>query len=152
MQKAMSFLVICTMLFGGGGRTDKSARASKQRSEAEKGAIAAIRKLGGRVEVDKKQPGNPVVAVFLEGTTITDAGLPHLKGLTKLQSLHLLITKVTDAGLIHLKGLTELHVLSLNSTQVTDAGLVHLKGLAKLQELRLNYTKVTDTGLVHLKG
>ena len=35
---------------------------------------------------------------------MTDAGLEHLKGLTKLQWLDLAGTEVTDAGLEHLKG------------------------------------------------
>ena len=65
----------------------------------------------------------------LDGTQVTDAGLEHLKGLTRLQSLDLSGTQVTDAGLEHLKGLTQLQWLSLEGTQVTDAGLEHLKGL-----------------------
>ena len=44
---------------------------------------------------------------------------------------------MTDAGLVHLKGLTKLQTLDLGSTKVTDAGLVHLKGLTQLQSLEL---------------
>ena len=112
-------------------------------------AIAAIKRLGGKVEVDEN---NDVVDVSLGGTKITDVGLAHLEGLTKLKSLYLSKTEVTGAGLVHLKGLTGLEKLSLFLTKVTDAGLVHLKGLNKLETLFLSDTKVTDAGLEHLKG
>ena len=42
-----------------------------------------------------------------------------------------LLAQLTDAGLVHLKGLTKLEWLYLNNTQVANAGLVHLKGLTK---------------------
>jgi len=54
---------------------------------------------------------------------VTDEGLVHLKGLTKLERLYLDGTKVTDAGLDHVKGLTSLKMLSLHDTRVTDAGV-----------------------------
>ena len=41
-------------------------------------AIAEIEKLGGKVRVDQKRPGKPVVEVDLAGTGVTDAGLVHL--------------------------------------------------------------------------
>jgi hypothetical protein len=83
---------------------------------------------------------------------VTDAGLMHLKGLSKLEILYLKNTQVTDAGLVHLKGLSKLKLLDLSATQITDAGLVHLKGLSKLWFLNLADTAVTDAGLKHLKG
>ena len=60
-------------------------------------------------------------------TPITDAGLVHLTGLTKLQTLNLACDQITDAGLVHLKGLTNLERLLLYNTQVTDAGVAELK-------------------------
>ncbi len=39
----------------------------------------------------------------LEGTQITDAGLEHLTGLTKLETLWLDDTQVTDTGVAELK-------------------------------------------------
>ena len=81
----------------------------------------------------------------------TDAGLVHLKGLTKLEGLRLGFTQVTDAGLAHLKGLTNLTDLNLYRTQITDAGLVHLKGLTNLKTLYLTSTKVTDAGIAELQ-
>ncbi len=115
-------------------------------------AIAEIEKLGGKVTVDKKSPGKPVIRVDLHGSEVTDAALEHVKGLTELQTLNLWQTKVTDAGLVHLKGLTKLQGLDLQGSEVTDAGLEHLKGLTELQTLDLWRTKLTGAGLVHLRG
>jgi hypothetical protein len=84
--------------------------------------------------------------------TFNDAGLTHLKGLTRLQELVLADTQVTDAGLENLKGLTQLQQLHLGGTQVTDAGLAHLRGLTRLQDLTLCFNRITGSGLTHLKG
>jgi beta-lactamase regulating signal transducer with metallopeptidase domain len=88
----------------------------------------------------------------LEGTKITDAGLEHLRGLSELQYLRLKSTPVTDAGLAYLKGLTGLSALNLQDTGITDVGLEHLKGLTRLQALDVSGTRVTDAGMVHVKG
>ena len=58
---------------------------------------------------------------------MSDAGLEHLKGLPRLQSLVLTGTKVSDAGLKHLKGLTQLRYLDLSGTKVTAAGVKRLQ-------------------------
>jgi Leucine-rich repeat (LRR) protein len=79
-------------------------------------------------------------------TSVGDAGLNHLSGLTRLQELNLVETAVTGAGLLHLKGMTKLQSLRLDKTKVTDAGMAHLKGLTNLQELDL-----TDRDLVQLQ-
>ena len=50
-------------------------------------------------------------------------------------------TKVTDAGLEHLKGLTKLRFLELTNARVTDAGLAHLRGLTQLEDLQLYGTE-----------
>jgi WD40 repeat protein len=115
-------------------------------------AIAEIEKLGGKVTIDEKNPGRPVIGVYLTGTKVTDASLGNLKGLTKLQSLNLTATKITDAGIEHLKGLLQLQSLNLQLTQVTDAGLACLEGLTQLQDLNLYNTRVTNAGLAYLQG
>ena len=127
-------------------------KSTTKPTQTQEQAIAEIKKLGGKVEVDKKTPGKPVVKVIFFGHRLTAAALVHLKGLSKLEELGLWNTKVTDAALVHLKGLTKLQRLDLNDTKISDAGLVHLKGLIKLQKLGLASTKISDAGLVHLKG
>jgi internalin A len=47
----------------------------------EAAAVKAVEKLGGKVTVDDKQPGKPVVGVELSGTKVTDAALKELKEL-----------------------------------------------------------------------
>ena len=59
----------------------------------------------------------------LDGTSVSDAGLAHLAGLTGLRWLYLYSTSVSDAGLAHLAGLTGLQWLYLSDTGVTDAGV-----------------------------
>ena len=54
-----------------------------------------------------------------------------------LQTLRLRDTKVTDVGLAHLKGLTKLRFLDLGKTAVTDAGIKELqKALPKAKIAR----------------
>ena len=85
-------------------------------------------------------------------TTVTDAGLEHLKGLTKLQGLWISDAPITDAGLEHLKNLGELRGLGIVRTKISDVGLEYLKGLTQLQKLSLEGNWITDAGLEHLKG
>jgi Leucine-rich repeat (LRR) protein len=140
-------------------------------------ALAEVKRLKGTTETDAKAPGQPVVKVNLantkaddktlaliakawpqlqtlelEGTNVTDTGLVHLEGLSRLKRLALINTVITDKGLAHLKGLTQLQVLDLSATKITDQGLAPLKGLANLRELSLGLTKITDAGLGELKG
>jgi len=93
-------------------------------------AVAALKKLGARIKQDDQ---GEVVEGLLNGRKITDAGLVHLKGMTKLESLDFRYTQITDAGLVHLKGLTSLvrlelvvHAANLG-TKVTDAGVADLQ-------------------------
>ena len=111
-------------------------------------AIAAIKALGGKFEVDEN---NDVVYLDLKYTKVADAGLVHLEGLPRLTTLNLIGTKVTDVGLEHLVGLAKLESLNLTYAKVTDAGLVHLKGLTNLEQLHLLGTKVTAGGVKKLQ-
>jgi hypothetical protein len=93
-----------------------------------------------------------VTRVYLEGTSgPADTVLAKVGRLNQLQRLFLNGASVTDAGLVHLKGLTNLDVIWLNDTQVTDAGLIYLNGLTNLSGLELNGTWVTDAGVNELK-
>lgn len=83
---------------------------------------------------------------------ITDAGLVHFCGMTRLESLNLTGCKITGKGLAALKEMKQLKVLNLGWTQVDDIGLEVTAGFPKLESLVLHQTKVTDAGLVHLRG
>ena len=145
-------------------------------TEAEKAAIAEIRKAGGQV-IELAQNDSRLDVAFhladgkitddnliplkslpqlaqlnLRGREITNVGLVHLKDLKGLIRLHLEKTKITDDGLVSLTGLENLEYLNLYGTEVTDAGLKHLEGLKKLRKLYLWQTKVSDAGVAALKA
>ena len=73
-----------------------AANAQAQTAEeSQAAAVAAIKKLGGVVD----ESSEPVKLVSFRGTSVTDAGLAHLKNLTSLYSLYINDTQITDAGL-----------------------------------------------------
>jgi len=92
------------------------------------------------------------LAVYLEGTLVTDRACLLLQDLKRLVRLDLENTSISDAGLLLLSGNTDLHTLSLKGTQITDTGLKHLSMLENLKELDLRSTQITDAGLVRLAG
>ncbi|MCH8830087.1 MAG: hypothetical protein IID45_10975 [Planctomycetes bacterium] len=122
-----------------------------KRTDAEKKAMAAIRKLGGRIDVDWRKPKFPIIGVDFSSKEVTDAALVHLKVFKHLRHLFLFGTKITDVGLLHLRGLQHLESLGLYRAPITDAGLKHLKSLKQLKSLHLLGTKVTGNGFVHLE-
>jgi hypothetical protein len=86
------------------------------------------------------------------GSSVTDAGVMHLKGLLGLQHLSLPNTPITSAGMVALDGLINLQSLGLEGTRINDEGLAHLEGLTRLETLILQDTKITGSGLASLKG
>lgn len=81
----------------------------------------------------------------LRGTSVTDAGLVHLKKAKNLESLAL-SNGITDAGIANLSGLTTVRWLSLTGTKVTDGGLERLQGLPRLEKLYVAGSEVTEEG------
>ncbi|MDQ3329679.1 MAG: ribonuclease inhibitor, partial [Planctomycetota bacterium] len=71
--------------------------------------------------------------------------------LTELTRLHLEKTAITDAALPNLAGLQKLEYLNLYGTNITDAGLEPLGGLAGLKKLFVWETKVTLDGVRKLR-
>ena len=59
----------------------------------------------------------------LAGTAVTDVGLAHLRGLTRLRKLILAGTRVTDAGLDQLATFSDLRQLDLEGSLVSQAGI-----------------------------
>lgn len=86
------------------------------------------------------------------GAGISDAGLEHLAGLTRLQWLELKSPRVTSAGLRYLEGLHDLQILQFWRCQITDSGLAHLRPLTRLRRLDLEDTRISDRGLSVLAG
>ena len=80
---------------GSQGKTDKPPAQT-----ANADPVAALEKIGAKIQRNEQAE---IIEVFLRGTQITDAGLVHLKGLTKLQTLGLIGTMVTETGVADLK-------------------------------------------------
>lgn len=81
------------------------------------------------------------------GVPISDAGLVHLKDITKLRSLNLLGTDVTAEGLKHLTPLPMLESLALSGPRIVDAAVTPLARMKNLKNLELRFTAVTDEGM-----
>jgi hypothetical protein len=107
--------------------------------------------------------GDRISGLYLENTSITDAGLRSLSKFTMLRHLTIrsyrqrpgtpdLPATITDAGLIHLKSLDHLWSLDLSDLPVTDAGLAAINELPELNSLYLRNTKVQGHGLAQMKS
>tara|TARA_B110000116_G_C16656644_1_gene499843 strand:+ start:65 stop:829 length:765 start_codon:yes stop_codon:yes gene_type:complete len=91
-----------------------------------------------------------VETLFLTGTTITDAGLEPLAGLSGLIILHLPET-ITDEGFKHVGEITTLKTLSAERCKITDVGMAHLVNMSELRWLKMNHTAISDKGLDAIK-
>jgi hypothetical protein len=90
------------------------------------------------------------------GSRLTNVGLVHLRGLTKLRSFGLGPSPgVTGAAFLNVAELTQLERLGLyKSATVVDEDLAHLRKLVNLRMLRLDGggEGITDAGMTHLSG
>ena len=115
--------------------------------------------------------------IVLQKTAVTDAGLRHLAGLSKLENLAIRPAPgVTDEGLSHLGRLPNLRSLELTGAPgvtdvarlggtmagleslhvigsgMTDDGLAGLKEMKRLKHLQIQGAKVTDAGLANVSA
>lgn len=81
----------------------------------------------------------------LQGTQITDAGVPYLRLLRHLYDLNLSYTKISDEGLKLVGQIPNLAFISLNGDKVTDKGISYLQN-RKLRSILLCDTGVGDEG------
>src|SRR5439155_9453289 len=91
----------------------------------EKQDLAAIEKMGGKIERAEDLANKPIIKVDLTDKKIKDSDLTRLKEFKDLENVQLGYTPITDAGLAHLKDLPNLRILVLLDTKVTDKGLQH---------------------------
>jgi hypothetical protein len=82
----------------------------------------------------------------LSGTSLTDAGVKHLRQSSKLTSLGLSRTRISDVALESLSSQTDLRELNLNDTAVSDIGLESLYRLVNLKNVSLTETRTTADG------
>lgn len=85
--------------------------------------------------------------LWLEGTAISDAALPFISKISRLEWLILGHTQITDEGLNHVQQLTHLKTLWVNETAVSDAGLMRLSVLPRLSGVGIYNSRATVVGL-----
>jgi hypothetical protein len=90
--------------------------------------------------------------LFIDSPYITDASMPQIGAMSRVDFLDLSNAPITDDGLRHVAGMRQLHTLQLFCPQITDAGLEHLQGLSLLERLRLDSPRLTPAGVRRLKG
>jgi hypothetical protein len=83
---------------------------------------------------------------------VTDAALPYIGAMPRVNDLSLAAGQVTDEGLQHLTGLTQLNLLWLDCPQVTDDGVARLTELDELVDLTLQSPRLTPAGIRQLSG
>ena len=81
---------------------------------------------------------------------ITDAGVQHLAGMTRLTRLELKDMPITDASAPTFDRLTEIASLDLSNTKVGDEVLRRIGRMKGLRELNMSHTRITDAGIEHL--
>ncbi len=99
-------------------------------------ALAHVKQLGGKVQLDENRHDRPVIKVDLHDCPAGDGDLSDLSAFPQLQYLNLTRTGVTDDGLKQLAALTHLRGLALSGRAAGGDGLHHLSGMLALRELR----------------
>jgi Leucine-rich repeat (LRR) protein len=147
VEQLRAALPNCRIDFTGGAPVSGTSTASKRKppspdapeSEIEEwlrqsfqGLIATSH---GRIE-----------ALLLARSSITDAQLSVLTGLSALRELDLDATEIGDLGLASIARCKSLQRLRLGSTTVSDRGLASLSALSQLEKLNLSGTLVRSLG------
>ena len=92
-----------------------------------------------------------LVALKLNNTNVSPAGLKSIGALKSLKYLDLSGQKIADGDLKPLKDLAELETLVLSFTSVTGAGLKDLKHLKMLATVHIDYKMIGDATLKALR-
>jgi hypothetical protein len=100
-------------------------------------AIVELKKVGAFLTHDETLPDRPVIEVRLDRGS-KDGDLAWLKAFPQLKKLELNGSSVDNLGLLHLKSLKNLEYLDCSGTNVTGGELDDITGLTNLKELHLN--------------
>ena len=94
---------------------------------------------------------NLKVLRFTNNGKLTDAGMAHLAGLTKLENFSFVGTQMTGKSYARFDGFTKLTRVSHRGSLIDDEGLRQLcDHLPNLESLSLAHAKFTDAGAPHL--
>jgi len=148
-----------------------------QERNQESAAIAALRRIGARIDTDARDPRNPAVSISLAnvkatvpvsayaplqhlsavravkfaGNEIGDDHVQYIKRLKSLETIEFEECGITDKGVGELAELTKLKALRFSvCRRVTDEGIAKLGKLLELEVLELTYTGVTGKGFDEL--
>jgi beta-lactamase regulating signal transducer with metallopeptidase domain len=89
--------------------------------------------------------------LFLKERQATDDGLRHVNALKELEILYIWDAPlVTDRGVAHLRGLTKLREIQIFRSQIGDGALEVLAALPNLEMISLQESSFTDEGLKRL--
>jgi hypothetical protein len=92
------------------------------------------------------------IPVIRDSPSNCDVAVSHIRNLNYLTDLELYRSGVTNAGLAHLDGLSRLENLDLTGCgQITDAGLAHLTNLTRLKYLNIFGSRATQAGVQRLR-
>lgn len=90
-----------------------------------------------------------VLELVLYQSAVTDAHLAkYLHSFPQLLRLKLNETTITDAGIAHVRNLPELELLNVQRTALTNAAVPDLAAVSKLGELDIAETKITDVDAI----
>ncbi len=107
---------------------------------------------GGDEVLDEIGNCQDLEGLTLSGVKVTDGKLCKLSALCKLCDLDLDGSSITDAGVRHLRGLAHLETLVLaNNPDITDAGLKELERSSAIENVDVEGTAVTPVGLEGLR-
>lgn len=120
-----------------------------QAADVQAEAVAALERLGAKVERNDQGEVVRVTAISLPGAA--DSDLAYLKAFSKLERFEVYSTRLSDAGLEHLEQLDSLKQLRIDRGRITDRGLAHLEPLKNLELLHVHSDAITDAGLRHLE-
>lgn len=85
------------------------------------------------------------------GTNLDDVGLEHVSQAATLENLDLQDTNISNDGLAHLAGLSRLKSVRLKeNSQLTNECIPHLLRLESLTDLGIHETSIGQDGLKHL--
>jgi hypothetical protein len=83
-----------------------------------------------------------------DGRNASDEIIPHLEGIPNLRRLFLHSTQVTDATMPHIARLRKLEVFFVwDAHELSDKGVQHLAGLKRLRDIHINDSRIGDESL-----
>jgi RNA polymerase sigma factor (sigma-70 family) len=131
---------------GAAGEQRSAPAAEARRPAAEQQAIAALQAVGGRIVLDRSQPGEPVVGVYLLSRQVKDSDFEYLREFKSLKTL--VVPGISAAAMQEIRGLK-----SLERLRARPEIRASVKDLGELQELReLDLEGFGEAGLADLRG